>query len=525
MAIFPLEIFQLIIESFPIHRTKITDTRLIENEFGTTLVNCCLVCKDFVPLCRRELFHHVEISTHRGMSVSHKRLVKVLEKNPYISAYIKSVHYVLHSGWEEALIRRDGRELEDHPPVYDSAYACLFPNIRHLQISHELVRSCHPVPLPCIEPECHEISTLILRHFSHYISITCLTFLGISVSLQDALVLQSVCSLDSYACIWRGTFVPPKNQTQAHHFLLRDLCISDTQNFPVQVIQYCPDLQSIDYIKPDCFPFSYDPSFLGDTVEWNKVTVYKHLRAMSFGETFGISQLCNAAEGIGELAFPALDSLQICYEGDTEDDDEDLYKIIRHAPNVKSLGLSRRIAWRYVDYPGLQLDRCLTSSLTDFSLEYNERDHDISFLSSLLHALSHIKEDNSLKYLNIMASVEECMIDDWKEASLPHWRALDEALAGAGRSDFPNLQQVDIVIRNVWLGNSYVVNTSVQDSVKDFWSGALPSFHEFHVPSFVWERGIARLTFSNPTLEAHDADDGLGSLAFLDDQGPEGVVS
>lgn len=157
--------------------------------------------------------------------------------------------------------------------------------------------------------------------------------------------------------------------------------------------------------------------------------------------------------------------------------------------------------WAIIDPPEPQLDRCLTRSLTDFNLEYHEPNHNISFiLKGLCRALSRIKGDNSLEYLYIMVSVNASRIHEWKEVSIPHWRALDEALVGAACSEFPKLQLVNISIEDFYLEHGRdEANSTVRNSVRNFWSTALPSLHEFYKPLF----GIALKSNMESTCYIH----------------------
>lgn len=224
------------------------------------------------------------------------------------------------------------------------ANVSLFPNVSHLQICHEVVCSHHHVTAIrygscCDKSQCYVASISILRHFSRQPSLNYLTCRGIRVSIPDALGLGSVQSLTLKEC---SIAAPPfQNQAQACHLSLKNLRISTVYAFPFQVLQYCPDLQIIDSDNWT-LKFASRASLLENTVDWDIVVVYSRLHTILFNNPYGISQLCNAAEAAGQLAFPAVEILEIIPVRNYRERDYDaLYKIIRHSPNVKNILLSR----------------------------------------------------------------------------------------------------------------------------------------------------------------------------------------
>ncbi|KAF8960269.1 hypothetical protein BDZ97DRAFT_1330660 [Flammula alnicola] len=62
-----------------------------------SLKACSLVCREFVGICRRHIFFHIRLadsSTYRARAPPVRRLKKLLDRNPSIAGYVRSLDYV-----------------------------------------------------------------------------------------------------------------------------------------------------------------------------------------------------------------------------------------------------------------------------------------------------------------------------------------------------------------------------------------------------------------------------------------------
>lgn len=95
--VFPFEIFQHIIDlgcRLPVEHPPTAFYEIVDVNL---LQSCSLICKAFVPMCRRYLFEHVGIKICKDgvMGARALRLATTLRNNPSIAQYITCVSYYL----------------------------------------------------------------------------------------------------------------------------------------------------------------------------------------------------------------------------------------------------------------------------------------------------------------------------------------------------------------------------------------------------------------------------------------------
>ncbi|KAF9034360.1 hypothetical protein BJ165DRAFT_1598559, partial [Panaeolus papilionaceus] len=406
-AIFPLEIFQHIVDHLP--QTSATASIPQLRSFR----NCSLVCKDFVALCRPHIFRDIELGIYRDVSVSRSRLIEVLEKNPNISSYVKSVRYTLNSESEEDLITRNGRRVIDYSSIYndhqDPSLHTFFLRIESLSIDHGSSSDREHRFSPCFQSQCYNLSKLILQDFWNHTTITSLNIHRVPAALQDVLSLPSLQSLTSISCEWLGNYTPPQHpKSRPPCFALREVYLSKPDLLPITVFEYCPKLSSIDAVENVIF--SSRNAIPVNTAQWSKVVVYRDLRSVAVKDAFNFALLCGLAEAYKEVAFPALQHLDVQmsrYRGENDD----LYRIMDHAPNVESLWLSHLRVWE--NNQVLQLHRCFTKCLHTLRNVYLGYDSDDAaamnhpvLIRQACDALFSIKFRNRLESITLVVGIE-----------------------------------------------------------------------------------------------------------------------
>ncbi|PPR00060.1 hypothetical protein CVT24_009014 [Panaeolus cyanescens] len=418
-----------------------------------------------------------------GYSYRTVNLLKLVKSHPVVGSYVKGVFY-LTSADSAAMTQIETNRHPERPgtvlplipsPNSDSqghtfSHSELLPCVRHLRFMHRHSPSHvpHTGPAICNREECHLLVHKILRDYGQdglgEDRITQLTVGCLRIDTRDILQFANLEHLDALDVVWTDRYKSPLRLRS--RYPLKDLELDCSWDFPIRILGYFPELESITIKEPEV-PI---PNF--DNIESIMI------------ETDG----CSLQHFYNPLSIVPMSSFTSLTTGLTKEADTiHLYNMLSRAPALQELDLkivsnSNHSAWTF------QLDRCLRSCKELYSLSIHmSRAEDSSesskastrrLVQDIVRGFSAAQGGKCLEYFKILVEIEaQRDVVSLMRACCQAFKDFDATVAQNRGAWFPSLGKLKIEVLEEDDEEDEASVSFNTRSAKLFWKRHLPNLH------------------------------------------------